>query len=462
MSWLLSPAGGVAALSLVGDVTITSIAANELLQWNGTAWINQTLAEMGIGAEVNDLTAAVTWANVPDANITVGSVTQHVASIDHDALLNFLTAEHVDWAGASAGTVHITNFAALQNLSEDASPTLGADLGLASSDITGVGNINTTGNITCSGDLEATDLNLDDSAPAITLQISSVTSAAITAFTTSLVFDVGGQTSAWLFNFQRDSNSMVTIDDANGLTIFESGAAELDFLRIQLDGTDVNFTHNNVTDWNITGVTAIQAGTVDADFDAITATSYGGVLEANLVDKTAAETLSGILTISASPLFDSGSIFIKEGSADEASVAAYGQFFVLDNAPNRPWFTDDADTPMPLSFAALTNVAEDTDDVCDFQYMNGIYFKDGTVEKTLTLEASSVNTFKAGAMTAIVNAGASANIVITEGASTTLWLIKDGSVTDTAGGCTLGPAGYATLYRHSATVYYIMGDQLTA
>ena len=32
-------------------------------------------------AESNDLTAAVTWANVPDANITESSVTQHEAAL---------------------------------------------------------------------------------------------------------------------------------------------------------------------------------------------------------------------------------------------------------------------------------------------------------------------------------------------------------------------------------------------
>lgn len=35
----------------------------------------------GGGSEVNDLTASVTWANVPDANITQSSVTQHQAAI---------------------------------------------------------------------------------------------------------------------------------------------------------------------------------------------------------------------------------------------------------------------------------------------------------------------------------------------------------------------------------------------
>jgi len=50
------------------------------------------------------------------------------------------------------------------------------------------------------------------------------------------------------------------------------------------DGTDLNFTHANTTDWNISGLTAIKAGTVDADFDAITGTSFGGILEANLLE----------------------------------------------------------------------------------------------------------------------------------------------------------------------------------
>ena len=36
-------------LSDLSDVTIANIGANEILQWNGSAWINRTLAEAGIG-----------------------------------------------------------------------------------------------------------------------------------------------------------------------------------------------------------------------------------------------------------------------------------------------------------------------------------------------------------------------------------------------------------------------------
>jgi hypothetical protein len=37
-------------LSDLSDVTITSIASGEILKWNGSAWINNTLAEAGIAA----------------------------------------------------------------------------------------------------------------------------------------------------------------------------------------------------------------------------------------------------------------------------------------------------------------------------------------------------------------------------------------------------------------------------
>ncbi len=46
-------------------------------------------------AEINDLSASVTWDDVPDANITESSVTQHEAAIDHDGLSNFVADEHV-------------------------------------------------------------------------------------------------------------------------------------------------------------------------------------------------------------------------------------------------------------------------------------------------------------------------------------------------------------------------------
>ena len=48
--WYGYGGGVVNAVSDIGDVTISSIASGELLKWNGSAWINQTLAEADIGS----------------------------------------------------------------------------------------------------------------------------------------------------------------------------------------------------------------------------------------------------------------------------------------------------------------------------------------------------------------------------------------------------------------------------
>jgi hypothetical protein len=69
------PAGADGLLqSVVGGTDITvdsSDPANPIINYTGS----------GGGAEVNDLTSAVTWANVPDANITESSVTQHEGAL---------------------------------------------------------------------------------------------------------------------------------------------------------------------------------------------------------------------------------------------------------------------------------------------------------------------------------------------------------------------------------------------
>ena len=74
-----------------------------------------------------------------------------------------------------------------------------------------------------------------------------------------------------------------------GVKLFSGSGAQVS----RHDGTDVNTTHASTTDWNISGITAIKAGAVDADFDAITATTYGGITEANLLDKAASAVIIG-------------------------------------------------------------------------------------------------------------------------------------------------------------------------
>lgn len=79
---------------------------------------NKKYVDDNSGTEVNNLGVVVTWANVPDANITEGSVTQHEAAIDHDALLNYLATEHVIYSAGEGLDLSGGVFSG-----EDASPT---------------------------------------------------------------------------------------------------------------------------------------------------------------------------------------------------------------------------------------------------------------------------------------------------------------------------------------------------
>ena len=69
-------------LSDLSDVTITTIASGEILKWNGSAWINNTLAEAGISAVGHThATTDITSGTFADARIAESNVTQHQAAL---------------------------------------------------------------------------------------------------------------------------------------------------------------------------------------------------------------------------------------------------------------------------------------------------------------------------------------------------------------------------------------------
>lgn len=73
---------GTLDLSNIGDVTLTAIANGELLRWNGTGWVNNTLAEAGISAVGHTHAAGdVVSGTFADARISQTSVTQHQAAL---------------------------------------------------------------------------------------------------------------------------------------------------------------------------------------------------------------------------------------------------------------------------------------------------------------------------------------------------------------------------------------------
>ena len=127
------------------DSKLESVPAEYLTQTEGDARYLQSFTE------TNDLSSAVTWANVPDANITQSSVTQHqaalsitesqISDLDHyadadvDTHLNTSTAitnEVLSWNGTDYAWVSNAGGggggSGLQEIVEDTTPQLGGDL----------------------------------------------------------------------------------------------------------------------------------------------------------------------------------------------------------------------------------------------------------------------------------------------------------------------------------------------
>jgi hypothetical protein len=104
---------------------------------------------------------------------------------------------------------------------------------------------------------------------------------------------------------------------------------------------------------------------------------------------------------------------------------------------------------------------EDTSFTISALECGAAFLKDGATVRTITLEASTSTDFPVHGVMTIFNAVSTGNITVTEGAGTTLYVLDGSSRTDAAGSATVGPGGVATLWRESATIYYLFGSGVT-
>jgi hypothetical protein len=139
------------ALGVYGIVTDNSANWNTAFGWGDHAGLYVT-------SETNDLSSIVTWANVPNANITVGSVTQHQASLSiTESQISDLShtdpnAVHVGTAGEIVGiTLKATGGATDLFIIEDGSAgdakkrLLMSGIRITESQITDLGSYSTVG-----------------------------------------------------------------------------------------------------------------------------------------------------------------------------------------------------------------------------------------------------------------------------------------------------------------------------
>ena len=84
-----------------GNYTVTT---NNSSNWNTAFGWGDHAAQGYITSETNDLTSAVTWANVPNANITESSVTQHQSALAINESQITFTSAFIELTDLSIGT----------------------------------------------------------------------------------------------------------------------------------------------------------------------------------------------------------------------------------------------------------------------------------------------------------------------------------------------------------------------
>jgi len=103
-------AGNISA-AVAGTDYLTGSSTNTLTNKSGniSQWTNDS-GYLTSFTETNDLTVAVTWANVPDTNITQSSVTQHEAALTiTESQISDLGTYLEDGFSVTAGTLTTAN-----------------------------------------------------------------------------------------------------------------------------------------------------------------------------------------------------------------------------------------------------------------------------------------------------------------------------------------------------------------
>lgn len=113
---------GLTAIGTANQVLAVNSGANALeFQTISITESQITDLQSYLTAEVNDLSAAVTWANVPDANITESSVTQH------EAALSITESQISDFGSYQTSDAGLTSIAGLTTAADKMIYTTAAD-----------------------------------------------------------------------------------------------------------------------------------------------------------------------------------------------------------------------------------------------------------------------------------------------------------------------------------------------
>ncbi len=351
----------------LSDVEDAAPTNGHILTWNdsNSQWEGQAA---GAGSEVNDLTLSVTWANVPDVNITQSSVTQHQAAL---SITESQISDLQSYVAATGTPVNnqIAVWTAADTIEGDANLTWNGSTLLVDDTQILSGNMLLTGTTSSGITLVESGATTDNKNWGIGVQSSNLTLGVISddflSNESSITINRNGVTT--------DSIELAAPVQIESNLDFVSSATSIDLVSGTLEYT-VNSTltaRMRDTEFNVLGDT-LTVGVNDSNDgrlllygDNLTQGGriymYNGGSADSPVNRFELEATAGSLdflqdSTAIAELHDNGSFFMRrdlviDEAADHAETptAGKGQFWVRDDAPCVPMFTDDTGTDYVLN-----------------------------------------------------------------------------------------------------------------
>lgn len=429
MSWLLAPAGAVGSVNDIGDVTVTSVTSGEVLQWNGSAWINRTFAEAGISS-------VAAFDDLSDVDLTGAA---------NNDLLYRSGGNWVDSGGKLTYNDTTNEFKMThQSVADEFSVTLDGTNCVI--DTTGTVNLSFTGrtgsfNVGGNGVLQDLDIiNLDGAAPAINFDTSSTFRAGFTCFTSALVLDVSG-TTANQFQVADGLISLVEMDSTDPLRIYGGGSeAAYAALSYNWDDQYGNLQVSGSTRGGYLGV-ALDVPSGDT-ITFMSSTSNGGIYN-DTDDLWWALWSDGGDTTFYTWGDGQAKLYLK---ANEAASAVSSSANVLDHDS----------IVRPVGFNTMRLVDQNVSVTLGAEHCGGMWYHNDSTAYTVTVSAGT--DYPTGGMTMIINHSDTA-VTIAQSGTTLIW--QDGTATAATGNRTMSNRGVATVWKISGSAWFIWGIGLS-
>lgn len=232
-SFLLNVTNGIAGT--LKDVTDGLDNATPLQLSTTAVNIDGTFTVSGVATNT---TGYITSGTFADARIAASNVTQHVAAIDHDSLLNYVANEHIDWTAATSA--------------------------FSTSGTAATGNLTVTGNITVSGTVDGRDVATDGT------KLDGIETSADVTDETNVVSSLNGatlsavtvtSTDKVLIQDTSDSNTLKTATAISVANLASSSVGLSKSITVQnptaAEDLTITFTNRAIT---ITEIRAVLIG----------------------------------------------------------------------------------------------------------------------------------------------------------------------------------------------------------